>query len=82
VIFGGIELDAQGRLANREGTPVKNAITALYQRALLRDPMESEVDALLQLATDIETSSSQTPGRDWMKAACFVVLSSAESVFF
>jgi hypothetical protein len=82
VIFGGIELDAQGRLANREGPQVKNAITALYQRALLRDPTEAEVDALSRLATDIEGSGSQTPGHDWMKAACFAVLSSAESVFF
>ncbi len=82
VIFGGIELDAQGRLASREGEPVKNAITALYQRALLRDPTEAEVGTLLQLATDIESSGSQAPGRDWMKATCFAVLSSAESVFF
>ncbi|ATB38548.1 hypothetical protein CYFUS_003983 [Cystobacter fuscus] len=82
VIFGGIELDSQGRLASREGEPVKNAITALYQRALLRDPTEAEVGTLSQLATDIEASSSQAPGRDWMKAACFVVLSSAESIFF
>ena len=82
VIFGGIELDAQGRLASREGEPVKNAITALYQRALLRDPTEAEVGTLVQLATDIESTGSTTPGRDWMKAACFAVLSSAESVFF
>ncbi|MFY0524133.1 hypothetical protein ACN28I_13495 [Archangium gephyra] len=82
VIFGGIGLDAQGRLASREGEPVKNAITALYQRALLRDPTEAEVGALVQLATDIESTSSPAPGRDWMKAACFAVLSSAESVFF
>ncbi|WP_257447278.1 hypothetical protein [Archangium lipolyticum] len=82
VVFGGIELDSQGRLSNREGAPVRNAITALYQRAQLRDPSEAEVDTLLKLAADIEGSSSQTPGRDWMKAACFVVLSSAESVFF
>ncbi|HEX5747011.1 MAG TPA: hypothetical protein VFZ09_12265 [Archangium sp.] len=82
VIFGGIELDAQGRLANREGEPVKNAITALYQRALLRDPTEAEVGTWVQLATGIESTGSTTPGRDWMKAACFAVLSSAESVFF
>jgi hypothetical protein len=82
VIFRGIELDAQGRLASREGEPVKTAITALYQRALLRDPTEAEVGALVQLATDIESTSSPAPGRDWMKAACFAVLSSAESVFF
>ncbi len=82
VIFGGIGLDAQGRLTNREGEPVKNAITSLYQRALLRDPTQNEVGTLVQLAADIEASGSPAPGQDWMKSACFAVLSSAESVFF
>ncbi|ADO67988.1 hypothetical protein [Stigmatella aurantiaca] len=82
VLFGHIPLDAQGRLVDRTGTPVKEALTALYQRVLLRDPTAAEVEAFFQLASDIETSSSVQPGRDWMKAACFAVLSSAESVFF
>ena len=82
VLFKGIPLDAQGRLATREGTPVKDAITALYQRGLLRDPTDAELSALIQLSTDIESSGSAHPGQDWMKAACFVVLTSAESVFF
>lgn len=82
VLFKGLELDAQGRLANREGAPVRDAITALYQRALLRDPTQAEVGTLSQLATQLESTGSQTPGRDWMTASCFAVLSSAESVFF
>lgn len=82
VIFRGLTLDAQGRLVSREGPPVKDAITALYQRGLLRDPTAAEVDALVQLAADVEASGSPRPGRDWMTAACFAVLSSAESVFF
>ncbi|WP_257452191.1 hypothetical protein [Archangium lipolyticum] len=82
VLFKGLELDAQGRLANRDGAPVRDVITSLYQRVLLRDPTETEVGALSQLATRIESTGSQTPGRDWMTAACFSVLSSAESVFF
>ena len=61
---------------------MRNAITALYQRGLLRDPTEAEVEALVQLATRVEATGSPTPGRDWMTAACFAVLSSAESVFF
>ncbi|OJH39109.1 hypothetical protein [Cystobacter ferrugineus] len=81
-VFKGIELDAQGRLANREGAPVRDAITSLYQRALLRDPTDTEVGTLSQLATELESKGTQTPGRDWMIASCFVVLSSAESVFF
>ncbi|ATB33732.1 hypothetical protein [Melittangium boletus] len=82
VLFKDIALDAQGRLADRGGTPVKDAITALYQRGVLRDPSDAEMSALIQLSTDIEGSGSTQPGQDWMKAACFVVLSSAESVFF
>ncbi|HEX8538137.1 MAG TPA: hypothetical protein VF664_11780 [Cystobacter sp.] len=82
VLFKGLELDAQGRLANREGAPVRDAITSIYQRTLLRDPTEAEVGTLSQLATQIESSGSQTPGRAWMTMACFAVLSSAESIFF
>ncbi len=82
VIFQGLTLDAQERLVGREGPPVKAAITALYQRGLLREPTEAEVAALVQLAAEVEAAGSPRPGRDWMTAACFAVLSSAESVFF
>ena len=82
VLFKAIPLDAQGRLVDRQGEPVKAALSALYQRGLLRDPTKQEVDALVKLSTDIETTASTQPGQDWMKAACFVVFSSAESVFF
>jgi hypothetical protein len=82
ILFKGIGLDARGRLANRDGAPVRDALTSLYQRALLRTPTEAEVGTLSQLSLEVESTSSQTPGRDWMTAACFAVLSSAESVFF
>ena len=82
VIFKGIPLDAQGRLADRQGEPVKAALVSLYQRGLLRDPTLDEVEALLKLSTDIEATGSPQPGQDWMKAACFVVFSSTESVFY
>ncbi|WNG51635.1 hypothetical protein F0U60_51590 [Archangium minus] len=82
VLFKGLELDAQGRLTNRDGAPVRDAITSLYQRALLREPTEAEVGTLSKLVTQVESLGSQTSGRDWMTAACFTVLSSAESVFF
>ncbi|MET0401674.1 MAG: hypothetical protein ABW123_04685 [Cystobacter sp.] len=82
VVFGGVALDARGRLAPAEGSPLRGIITSLYQRALLREPTEAEVGTLSQLATQIESTGSTAPGRDWMTAACFSVLSSAESVFF
>ena len=82
VLFKDVELDARGSLANREGAPFRDALTSLYQRTLSRTPTETEVNALSRLATQIEASDSQTPGRDWMTASCFAVLSSAESIFF
>nr|WP_225937425.1 hypothetical protein [Myxococcus sp. RHSTA-1-4] len=82
VIFRGITLDGQGRLASRDGQPVRDAITALYQRGLLRDATETEVGAWVRLSVDVEAAGSPSPGRDWMTAVCFGILSSAESVFF
>ncbi|AKQ66419.1 hypothetical protein A176_003331 [Myxococcus hansupus] len=83
VLFQGVALDAQGRLVDRGGTSVRTAINVLYQRGLQRDAHASELEAWVQLAADIESSSSSPhPGRDWMTAVCFAVLSSAESVFF
>ncbi|WP_426752025.1 hypothetical protein [Myxococcus sp. Y35] len=82
VIFKGLMLDARGRLVDRQGKLVQDAVNALYQRGLQRDALASEVDTWVQLAAEIESSSSLRPGRDWMTAVCFAVLSSAESVFF
>ncbi len=82
VLFRDVALDAQGRLVDREGTAVRDAINGLYQRGLQRDAQASEMQAWVQLAADIESSTRPAPGRDWMTAVCFAVLSSAESVFF
>ncbi|MEW6432074.1 MAG: hypothetical protein AB1730_11260 [Myxococcota bacterium] len=82
VIFKGVTLDGAGKLADVDGAPVRDAVTALYQRAVLRDPTEAEVASLVQLARDVEALGGAQPGRDWMKAACVAVLSSAESVFY
>ncbi|MEW5742780.1 MAG: hypothetical protein AB1938_27940 [Myxococcota bacterium] len=82
VIFKGIALDGAGKLSPVDAQPVKDAITALYQRSLLRDPTAAETDALVQLARDIEGLNGAQPGREWMKAACFSVLTSTESVFY
>lgn len=81
VLFKGV-LDAQGKVANPNGPEAEAVITALYQRALLRDPEASEVAVLEQLNADIEATGTAEPGKQWLKAACFSVLSSAESVFY
>lgn len=82
VIFKGVTLDGTGKLADANGAAVKDAITQLYQRAILRDPTDGEVAGLVQLAHDIEALNGAQPGKDWMKAACLSVLSSTESVFY
>ena len=82
VLFKDLALDARGQLTDPGGAPVRAALTALYQRALLRDPTEAELETLSGLVPELATLGGPSPGRDWMVAACFTVLSSAESVFF
>ena len=82
VIFKDVALGPDGKLTDPSGTPVRDALTGLYQRALLRDPTEAELSGLVQLSRDVEALGGPEPGRDWMKAACLAVLSSTESVFY
>ena len=80
-IFKDVKLSGV-KLANRYGPEVKAAIVSLYERALLRDPTDDELAALVKLSVDVEGTNSTTPALDWMKAACFVTLTSAEAVFY
>lgn len=82
LIFRGVPLDAQGRLTSPDGVEARAAIVQLYNRVMLREPTDAETARLVQLARDVEAKGGAQPGRDWMKAACFAVLSSAESVFY
>lgn len=81
VVFRGVPLQG-GKLANPGGDEVRAAIGQLTQRALQRDPYTIEIDRYVQLARDIEALGQADPGRAWMQAACFAVLSSAEAVFY
>ncbi len=81
VVFRGLSLTGP-RLTNAEGPEVTTAIGALTQRALQRDPYANEVARYVKLARDIEATGNAEPGRAWMQAVCFAVLSSAESVFY
>ncbi len=82
VVFKNLSLTPQGKLSNIAGPEVSAAITELYHRGLLRDPTTAETATLVQLARDLEGTSSATPARGWMQAACFAVFSSAEAVFY
>ncbi len=81
LVFKNIAL-TQGKLSNPQSAEVRTALTELYQRALQRDPTETEISRLIQLATEIEGATTVTPATAWMKAACFAVFSSAEAVFY
>lgn len=81
VVFKSIPVTA-GKLTNPQGPEVRLALTELAQRGWLRDPTEAEFTHLIQLNTDIEATTVTDPATAWMKAACFAVFSSAESVFY
>jgi hypothetical protein len=81
-IFKGIFLTTAGKISDLNAASIRGAIEELYKRVLLRLPSEVEVARLKQLAVEIEATPSQTPGIDWMKTACFTVLSSTESILY
>ena len=81
VVFKSIPVTG-GRLSNPQALEVRLALTELAQRGWLRDPTEAELALLLQLNLDIQATGVAEPAKTWMEAACFAVLSSAESVFY
>lgn len=81
VIFKGVKLNG-AKLANPNSDEVRAAVTQLVQRALLREPAETEMARYVKLATDIEATGTAEPARSFMQAVCFAVLSSAEAVFY
>jgi hypothetical protein len=82
VLLKGLVVDAQGKLVDPQGPAAKQVIISLYRRALQRNPTQPEVDALLKLAVDLNAKGEPRAAGDWIISACFVVLSSAESVFY
>lgn len=83
VLFGALELNADGGLADLDADSVSQTIDGLYQRALSRRAKDTEIDHLKQLYRDIEASGrSQTPARDWATLGCFSVLTTMEALFY
>jgi hypothetical protein len=79
VIFKDIRLSADGRLVRDEAIP--NSIRNLYQRAFLREPTSSEVDALVKLYEDIYAEQPIGASVNWMSLSCYAVLTSVEAAF-
>jgi hypothetical protein len=82
LIFKDIELNAEGAVRDINSVAVGNALKVLYQRALLRQPRQSEVQLLKALAPEIEALGGPRAGADWMLMTCFAALSSTESIFY
>ena len=81
-IFGNLPLSQGGRLTDPQGSEVREAITALINRALLRDPSETEIEELIGLYEQLEMAGTQLPGPSWAWGACFAVLTSVEFLFY
>lgn len=82
VIFKNFGYTLDRKIADPNSTSVRAAIESLFQRILLRDPTEAEVARLVSLVKDIEATKPAEPAFAWMQSACFIVLSSSESVFY
>lgn len=82
VIFRGLTVSADGRLADVDAPPVAAALDTLYKRALLRPPTADEVKALVELYRSRAPADATAAARNWMVASCFAVLTTAESLFY
>ncbi|WP_223643389.1 hypothetical protein [Corallococcus sp. EGB] len=82
VVFKGVLLTADGKLADAASPAVATAVTSLVRRAWLRDPTVDERDTLVRLAAEVQATGAAAPGVAWMQAACLAVFSSAEAVFY
>lgn len=77
VIFQGI---STGTL-DPNAPEVDAATIRLYQRALLRDPSDTELGIVRDFYPEV-AATSDDPARDWAVLACFSVLTSTEFLFY
>lgn len=59
-----------------------SSVTALYRRALQRDPLPSEQAHLEALHADVAAAGALDPELSWATLSCFAVLTSTESLFY
>jgi hypothetical protein len=76
-----IGVDAGGQM-RLDDPAVARSIDELHRRTLLRDATTTERALLKQLYLDVVATHEPEPARAWMKLACFVTLSSVESLFY
>jgi hypothetical protein len=76
VVFKGIQSEKADPIS------IKESITRLYQRALLRNPKEAEINQLIGLHESLQARSLSEPGKQWAQLACYAVLTSVEYIFY
>lgn len=81
-VFGQLTLAQGGRLADPNGEEVRDALDALFKRALLRPPSDAEVEALLEMYQRVESAEGPLPAASWAWGACFATLTSVEFLFY
>jgi hypothetical protein len=82
LIFGSLDLDADGGLESPESASSKASIGLLYQRLLSRDASDTEIEQLVKFYAEVEAESSNTKARDWALLSCYMVASSLEWLFY
>lgn len=78
IVFKGFDLAAPTPAA--DAPELAAMIAELYHRLLARDPLESEIAALLELRVD--DSGEPIRGRDFATLACYAVATTTEFLFF
>jgi hypothetical protein len=82
LIFKGLTVGNDGAFPDIDAPQIQAAIDALYQRTMLRNAQQSEVEHLKQLYRDVLATNEPGPARDWAILACFSVLTTMESLFY
>ena len=82
VIFAGLDITRDGKLASVDDKSVGQVIDTLYKRAVQRPARSSEIDHLRQLYRDTEKNGSTQAARDWAVLGCFAVMTTLEQLFY
>jgi len=81
-LWTGLSLDADGNLDLPSGGVPTDTIVQLYQRALGREPSESEADSLVEFYATVRGEQPQAAAEAWATLVCFAVFTSTESLFY
>ena len=82
LIFIGLAVDSSGNLQDPKSAEATDAIRRLYQRFMLRNPRQDELDGFVALHGEIAAATPSGTAREWATLSCFAVATSLESVFY